>query len=69
MLLNDLGDDGQAQAGSPLLGGEERIEYPLQVLGRDAHSFIDNAYFHEAVRLMLDVNLQLAATGQSLMSC
>ena len=42
MLLDDVVDDGQAQAG-PLadrLGGEERIEYLFQVLFRDAAAVV-----------------------------
>src|SRR5207253_10665097 len=34
--LDDAVDDGEAEAGAPLLGGEERVEDALQVVGADA---------------------------------
>ena len=36
MLANDIGGNGEAESGPVFLGGKERIEDTVELLGRDA---------------------------------
>src|SRR6185295_1883908 len=40
--VHDLADDGQAEAGALRLGGEERTEYAIEIVGGDARTVIAN---------------------------
>ncbi len=42
VLVHDLGNDGQAQAHALRLGGEERIEDAVELLGVDARAAVDH---------------------------
>ena len=52
VLVDDFGDDGQAQTHALRLGSEERIEDALQILGIDAGAAVDHGDLEPSVAMV-----------------